>query len=417
MLRPVRVWRSSGDEAMRTREGLSPGALRALLLVGLLILTTACSLVEGSQGYPTFPPSPSPAPSRTPSASSPFPVAYLVVDPVYETGTLWSLDGHILAVYQSLAWAEPGPAFGSITSAWLEPASQVSFAYPGSSAEGTALFHRRGSETTSLLTLARVDGLAGSLPGRYLAVGGLRAGGADVSDAVLYLIDTQQPLGAPVEPVLLWSLPEPGGLRPLAVRTEGAAAREVFFAFQPREGDAISGLANPLGLYRFILSSGEVEELLRTDFELLGLSADLTWAATTVRGESPPQVQIRRLDGSSMVVFQPLARTLYVGSAVFSPDGRRVAWATHFSDQDGTTREIVSMASTFGGPILQVGEDVFGPYLEGPLSDLLPAAWLSGDVLLVQTASLEGARLFRLNEQGGVLGEAGQGAFVGLVYP
>jgi hypothetical protein len=392
------------------------GAALALAVATLLATTLACSRgwVEPDTGLVATA-TPTSFPSPTPPPAYPAPAAYLVVDPAYDTGTLSSLDGHLLAVYDDLGWPNPDPWTGTLVGRLAEPPASTSFVFLATGAEGECLALRSQEGSGCIVPLTDPAGVGGSIPPGFAVVGELMmaAEGAGRT-AALVLVDPQALPGQAGREILEREVGADERLFPVGARVEEDAVSEVYYCLGQRlPATPDSPLCR--GLFSLHLAAGEVSTVLDPAYDLLGMSPDLRQLASAEEGS--PQVQVRRLDASTLVVFQPLAGGRQVAHAVFSPQGTRLAWANRALDGGGQEALSVSLASTFGGPTLQVGQEMIAATSAGQVTALAPAAWLTEDTLLIQAYLEDGPHLFRVSADGSGLVHLSRGLFVGLAYP
>lgn len=342
------------------------------------------------------------------------PAAFLAVDPDYATARLWTLDHHLLAVFSGLNWQDPGPHTGVVAGPLADPAEALPFAFIETAADGTFVTRYANGGLSRWLLLTDTFGTAASIPGGYALVSDIPSG-AQPNSSVLYLVDLRASR-LPSTPRIVLQTPtgDPQAV-PIALRLSNGVPVEAFYSLAASAlGESVFGA--PSGLYRIDLVTGETSCVVHPDLALLGISPDLTWFALAVGRATPPQVEVRRYDGSSSVIFQPVSGAREVGSAVFSPEGRSVAWATLLTSPDGVDRTLVNVASTFGGPLTSILPEDISALVGADVRMLTPVAWLDEETLLVQAQAAGQARIYRIRSDGSALELAGEGHFVSLVY-
>lgn len=408
----------AGTSPVRGPEGIPRARALALATATLVAGALACSRgwVEPGTGLvdtatPTAPPGPMPTPAY------PVPVAYLAVDPAYDTATLSNLDGHLLAFYDGLGWPDPDPWTGTPAGGLAEPPSSTSFVFLSSDLDGECLALRGARPSECILPLTAPVGVVASIPPGFVLVSDLTGPPEGMGRlGVLTLVDLRALPGQAGRVILERELDEHEALIPVGVQVAEDEVSEVYYCLGARL-PASSDSPRCHGLYSLHLPSGDTSTMLDPAYDLLGVSPDLRQLAFASAEGGSPQVQVRRLDNPTLVVFQPLAGGRLAGRAVFSPQGTRLAWANRALGGGGEEVLSVSLASTFGGPTLQISQEAIAAAVPGQVMALAPAAWLTEDVLLLQASLQDGPNLFRVSADGSSLVHLGRGVLVGLAYP
>ncbi|MEW6567467.1 MAG: hypothetical protein AB1449_04740 [Chloroflexota bacterium] len=379
-----------GNTALGRRAPALRGALLAVLLTG-------CA---GSGLGATATPEPT---ATIPSEVSLQPAAFLAVDPAYGLAMLWTLDHHLLAVFPDVTWENPAPGTGVVAGSLTDPAKSLPFAFLESGEGEWFVTRHGGGEAVRWISLDSPSGMAGSIPGGHALVGDRQQGRAR-----LYLLDLRQPQPSP-SPTIVWQGHGPPAI-PVALRLAQGRPVEGLFSLATQAG----GL--PAGLYSIQLETGDTSAIVASELTLLGVAPDLTWYAVSDPTAAPPQVEIRRYDGSSSVVFQPTSGARAVGRAVFSPEGRNVAWATVVPLADDPERTVINVVSTSGGVPTSITPEQVRAQLSDEIGAISPAAWLDEHTLLIQAEVGGEPQVLRIGSDGFGVQPAGQGIFISLVY-
>ncbi|MCJ7708978.1 MAG: hypothetical protein MUO38_15350, partial [Anaerolineales bacterium] len=257
------------------------GEALALATAALLATALACSRgwVEPATGLVATA-TPTSFPSPTPPPAYPAPAAYLVVDTAYDTGTLSSLDGHLLAVYDDLGWPEPSPWTGTLAGRLAEPPASTSFVFLASGAEGECLALRSQEGSGCILPLTDPAGVGGSIPPGFAVVGELREATEGAGQTgVLILVDPQALPGQAGREILEREVGADERLIPVGARVEEDVVSEVYYCLGQR---LPASPDSPLcrGLYSLHLAAGEVSTVLDPTYDLLGMSPDLRQLAS-----------------------------------------------------------------------------------------------------------------------------------------
>lgn len=367
------------------------------------LVVSACSRAGAPWGTPT--------PAFTPTAvpGSLQPPAFLTIEPAYATVMLWTPDYRLLAVFSDVDWPDPSPETGIVASPLSDPPKSLSFAFLDIGPRSAAVIRFAEGQSLSVLALHAPTGIAGSIPGGLALVGDYAQG-----VAWLHLLDLRTPQ-AGTSSDLVWREAGPAVV-PIAVRLDGVGPVEVLFsaaAEPPPDGDA---KGRPFGLQSLWLETGETTTRVSPDILFLGISPDLTWYAVSDPIGTPPQLEIRRHDSSASIVFQTISGARAVGKAVFSPQGRSVAWTASVPAADDPGRTVIQIAPTSGGVPLSISPEQLRLPDGGRISHAVPVAWLDEQTLLLQ-ADVDGQpQVLRMRSDGSEVQLAGRGIFISLVY-
>ncbi len=353
--------------------------------------------------------SPVPAPTPTSVGGSLYPAAFLTLEPTYATVMLWTLDYHLLAVFRDVSWADPGPGTAVVGSSLPDPPKALPFAFLETGTRTASLVRVADGESLGVLTLQTPTGLAGSIPGGFALAGDYAQG-----TALLYLLDLRAAEAA-AAPERVWRQAGPAAI-PIAVRLDRARPVEVLFSTAADLNFARRGSLQPFGLNSLWLETGETSTRVAPEIAFLGISPDLAWYAVSDPGTSPPQLEIRRYDGSASIVFPPTSGSRALGRAVFSPEGRFVAWPVSLPTEADGSRTLINIAATSGGVPLSLTPEQLSSNGQPPIERAVPVAWLDEQTLLLQV-DLEGQpQVVRIRSDGSGMQMAGQGVFLSLVY-
>ncbi len=387
------------------------GVIRLLRKRGfVLALCTAAPLALGAcggAGTPRGTPTPASTPTAVPGSLQPS--AFLTVEPAYATAMLWTLDYRLLAVFSEVDWPEPSPEMGVVAAPLGDPPKSLPFAFLDIGPRSASVIRFADGQSLSVLTLHSPTGIAGSIPGGFALVGDYSEGAAR-----LYLLDLRTPQSADLSE-LVWSEAGPAAV-PIAVRLDGVRPVEVFFSAAAEPSPEAGAKGRPLGLQSLWLETAETTTRVSPDILFLGISPDLAWYAISDPTGTPPQLEIRRHDSSASVVLQTVSGARAVGRAVFSPQGRSVAWPASVPSDDDTARTVIHIAPTSGAvPFLISPEQLRLPE-GGRIIDAVPVAWLDEQTLLLQVDVEGQPQVLRMQSDGSEVQLAGRGIFVSLVY-
>ncbi len=376
-----------------------------VILVGCTALAptlTACG--GGGRGATEVPATTPPV-----AAGSLIPSAFLTLDPAYTTAMLWTLDYHQLAVFPDVEWSDPGPATAVVAGTLPDPPKGLVFAFLERSPRTTSLIRLAGGERQSVLSFQAPTGIAGSVPPGFALVGEYTQGAA-----CLYLIDLRTSESAAASD-RVWRQVGPPAV-PIAVRLDGNRPVEILFGMADEPTSASLGSTLPFGLQSLWLETGVTTSRVAPEILFLGISPDLAWYAVSDPSTTPPQLEIRRYDGSASVVFPPQSGSRALGRAVFSPEARFVAWSVSVPSEEDPLGTMISIASTSGGVPLSLAADQLAFEDQTRVQHAVPVAWLDEQTLLLQVEVEGTPQVARIRSDGSGLQMAGRGVFVSLVY-
>lgn len=350
-------------------------------------------------------------PTTTPPAAAGLlhPSAFLTLDPAYTTAMLWTLDYHQLAVFPEVEWADPGPATAVVASTLPDPAKGLVFAFLDRGLRTTSLIRLAGGERQSVQSFQAPTGIAGSLPAGFALVGDYAQGAAG-----LYLIDLRTSESAAASD-RVWRQVGPLAV-PIAVRLDGHRPVEILFGMAEEPTPAGLGSTPLFGLQSLWLETGVATSRVAPEILFLGISPDLAWYAVSDPSTTPPQLEIRRYDGSASVVFPPQSGSRALGRAVFSPEARFVAWSVSLPSEEDPLGTMISIASTSGGVPLSLAADQLAFEDRTRVQHAVPVAWLDEQTLLLQVEVEGQPQVAQMRSDGSGLRMAGRGVFVSLVY-
>jgi len=356
-------------------------------------------------------------PGGTAYVSAPAPAGYLLLDPAYDTASLFSVEGQQLEVFTELHWWLPREASGAASTPLLAPDGSTQIAYLRAASEGVILSLRRGQVDLPLLSLRAPTGLRGSIPAGYLAVSDQVVDEETGSlFSVLYVIEAVTGVGTDSPALRLTTLHASPQPLPLAFGFLEGIPSTVYYSLATSTDASGSDLENR-GLFVLDLATRDVSPFLDPTNRILGVSPDLTFVAFYSAERTPPEIRLARLDGGSTVLFQPLSGARESGRAVFSPDSSRVAWGTVVGGSGEGASFQLSLASTFGGPASLVDLAALLPSDPSPIRHADPVAWLTDSALLIQVERESSSAVYRYQIDSGEIGPAAAGLFITLLYP
>lgn len=379
------------------------------MLVGIVAASMAAAsvLVACADGAPGA--TPTPAVTATAEVGSPMPSAFLTFDPAYATAMLWTLDYHLLAVFADAEWSEPGPATAVVAGSLPHPPKNLAFAFLERGPRRISLIRFAEGQLHTVRSFDAPTGIAGSVPAGFALVGDFVQG-----ESLLYLIDLRTEEAAAAAEIV-WRQAGPPAI-PVAVRLDGPRPVEVLFSTGREPSFPRLELEPPFGLQSLWLETGVVTRRVAPDVLFLGASPDLTWYAVRDPSIMPPQLEIRRYDGSVSVVFPPHSGSRALGRVVFSPEGRFAAWPVSIPSTEDPDRTQISIASTTGGVPLSLSPEQLVLENQTPVRHPIPVGWLDEQNLLLQVEVEGEPQVVRIRSDGSGATMAGQGVFVSLVY-
>jgi hypothetical protein len=190
----------------------------------------------------------------------------------------------------------------------------------------------------------------------------------------------------------------------------------VYYTLAPQEARA-GGSGCGLGLFVLDVATGQVVTFLDENNVILAVSPDQTFVAFLAAEQTPPEVRIARLDGTSTVLFQPVSGARAVLGAAFSPDSSRIVWVTIINEAGIGESWQLSLASTFGGPTSQMDLRSLIPADLPPVRSSYPVAWITDTSILLQVEREGSSSVTRYQVDAGDLGPAVAGVFISLFYP
>lgn len=216
--------------------------------------------------------------------------------------------------------------------------------------------------------------------------------------------------------------PEGYALKPLAFRLESGVPTGIWYT------GCLYGIGgdlafDPCNRLRFLdLTTGALTEILGDGFNPSSLSPDGAWLAYAALGGGQ-SLQIRNLGTGVSRTFTPWPlNDRGAGEAVFSPDGRYVAWieaSGYIMDEPVTFQTNLRIAETEGTMDSQYLDDFFQTAAGFPILSAQPVGWLDNDTLLIQVGGFnpgESALLrFELAEED--IAYLASGYFITLTYP
>ncbi|MCS7010491.1 MAG: hypothetical protein N2049_05985 [Anaerolineales bacterium] len=178
-------------------------------------------------------------------------------------------------------------------------------------------------------------------------------------------------------------------LKPLAFRVEGGTPTGIYYT-GCLYGIGSELVFDPCSRLRLLnLTTGAVTEILGDGYNPSSISPDGVWLAYAANGGGQP-LQIRNLVTGAERTFTPwLYNERGSGEAVFSPDGRYVAWIEargSTMDEPVTFQTNLRIAETEGSMDAQYLDDVFEPDVGFQVLSAMPVGWLDNDTLLVQVS-------------------------------
>lgn len=216
-------------------------------------------------------------------------------------------------------------------------------------------------------------------------------------------------------------------LKPVAVNTTGNTLSGVWYTLQAWQVSG-SDMVFPLtrGLYYLDASTREVRRILDASRSLQGFSPNHNLAAsvqTEIDGDK--SLQVYRISDQRILLFPLLPGSeLGAGSAVFSPDGRTVAWleASGSLNADPAAFDAVLRVGDLEKAAIlhEVNLEAAAQASSWTSASFIqPAGWLDNSTLLLQVYSADWrqAQLVKLDANSSQLSSFCPGLFLGFIYP
>jgi hypothetical protein len=226
-----------------------------------------------------------------------------------------------------------------------------------------------------------------------------------------------------------WERADPMGaaLYPLAVDGDQDEIKVVFYTLMPWGigGDIV--YPPQAGLFKINLQDLSEELVLTDEFNLMGLSPDLSVVAYTDENNvvQDPNTRITLYDlmTTTMVPIELAdGSERGAGYAVFSPDNEYVAWmeaSGWLMAETPNFHSQVRIADRRGVILAALPDSTFASVAADPsVNWIVPVGWLDGETLLVQVSGdADTSTLLKVRFDGTEMAYLTSGKFLGFIYP
>lgn len=216
--------------------------------------------------------------------------------------------------------------------------------------------------------------------------------------------------------------PDMLAIAPMAVKAVNGQIQGFFYS---RMAYGIGGdivFAPQRGLYFYNAVSATTTQVLSNDRTPVGISPDMTWAASTAYSNYT-DLQLHNLDANTSLPL-PIESTSDrgAGNLVFSPDNHYIAWmeASGFRMSDTPNfKSLVKIGDNSGQVLFNIPDTAFSSVVGATAQFTDPVGFLDNANFLVQvlTADMNKSYVVKVNVQTGTITSFCSGIFLGFYYP